>query len=563
MRKLLIILFLCFPMWASVAWVRTNGTDSVTTAASPQSLTLTTGSTAGNTLVVTFSWKSSARRVQYVCSGTSCTNATTTGCLFFPYTWGQPNSATTVASQIWIGLNCPATVTVIVAGFMVDSSGANGTAIADWAVNEYSGVVSIGQVTHATGSSTHPSVSITMQDSGNMLVMGSASLGSLGVPTSSVRNLRSALRNGTTSSFDAVAACDNTAASGSAAVCTVTITTGAWIAQGIELRTGSITSLTDHVQSFGTNISSTDTSTPTVLYTPLTGDPVLGTGGTTSTYNTVVCAASWTYLTTPQTPTVTTNSSWQGSTVDTLTKAVQEDDSSNASSAIFYGNVPPGVTYLTFTFGTALPSNGSFFVTCSQFNHIQRTSPLAVTCGQTNQTQGTLTCGSMTLGASCSSGCVVFYATTPDIPASTGAGFGPGSGYCAAASGYALLIPTTVGGYCTEYQIISSSGAVNPSLYSPIDTISINSNTWMRLVGFNTLEAAFIVDNTQGTALPSTGIHITRSMKYEISSGVSQYIYANCPGGPNHFNEGDMDQTQTTAALSIFDTNQVAYTVND
>ena len=101
---------------------------------------------------------------------------------------------------------------------------------------EYSGISVIGITKTATGTSTAPGITITTGDPNDWLVAVTSSPGSSGIAAAGTGNLENAARTGSSGGV-AGAACDNTVAAAGSLSCTVTTTSGAWSAAGVELRT--------------------------------------------------------------------------------------------------------------------------------------------------------------------------------------------------------------------------------------------------------------------------------------------------------------------------------------
>ena len=238
MRRILtfLLLLVCIPAHASVAYVQSDGSFSLTTAGTTQTDTLTHTTTAGDDILVGLSFKTATRSVKSI---------TATGAVFVPYVGEFPNGANDMAT-IWVCHKCAAISSMVVT--------ITGTSVFETEVEEYSGVVSYGQAVAQCGNSAqaacansaNPQGTITLQDSNNIIVMVSASLGSDGIPTAVTGNLRDAGRTGTTSSHVAGGFCDNTASSG-AVTCKVAITSSAWSSVTLELR-GGTSPMTDHVE---------------------------------------------------------------------------------------------------------------------------------------------------------------------------------------------------------------------------------------------------------------------------------------------------------------------------
>src|SRR5271154_3487155 len=129
------IIFTCASAFAAPAYVRSNLTAPFGTTGTTHTSALTNSSTAGNTVIAFVSWKAQAATMNYMCGGTSCNLTTSTG-KFMPYTKAAPSAST--SNQIWICRNCPSISTV--------TGSWSATTVADFQIEEYSGVVAIGQI---------------------------------------------------------------------------------------------------------------------------------------------------------------------------------------------------------------------------------------------------------------------------------------------------------------------------------------------------------------------------------------------------------------------------------
>jgi hypothetical protein len=190
-------------------------TPSAATCASPAITT-----TAGNDIVVAIAISDIFKSVSSIADGVNT------------YTFRAEHHGT-VRTEIWTAHNTLAlsagTITV-----NISSSGAGCAAI----FAEYSGIGAIGTTNSAfsSGGLTTATISLTTQDANNWVA---TSFGKLGASTyaSSVGNLRDQFVSVTT--VVNVALNDNTAASASAVVNTVTYTPAeAWDAAAVELRVG-------------------------------------------------------------------------------------------------------------------------------------------------------------------------------------------------------------------------------------------------------------------------------------------------------------------------------------
>jgi hypothetical protein len=189
-------------------------------ASSGAACTLTGPTTAGNLVIAGLTWTTASSSINYVVGNT-------TGSYFFPYAEVCNNRGS--CSAILICRDCSA-LTAVTPHF-------TGQTNYNLSIEEYSGVTAIGVTQATTGTSTTPGVTATTGDANDWLVAVTSSPGSAGIPSTGTGNLRNASSTGSTNSSVAGAACDNTAASAGSLSCTTTITSGAWSAAGVELRT--------------------------------------------------------------------------------------------------------------------------------------------------------------------------------------------------------------------------------------------------------------------------------------------------------------------------------------
>ncbi len=208
------------PAWGAIAFVSASHTIcSQTSGSSGAACTLTAPTTAGNTVIAGLTWHTASASINTVVGSA-------TSSYFFPY--AQVCGAGS-CSAILICRDCAA-LTSVTPNF-TQSTLYNLTA------EEYSGVAAIGITATATGTSAAPGVTITTGDPNDWLMAVTSSPGNSGVPAAGVGNLRNAARTGSSSSGVAGAACDNTVAAAGSLSCSVGITSGAWSAVGVELRT--------------------------------------------------------------------------------------------------------------------------------------------------------------------------------------------------------------------------------------------------------------------------------------------------------------------------------------
>jgi hypothetical protein len=220
-KRLIVTLSLlcCTPAWGAIAFVSaSHSICSQSSSSSGSACTLAAPTTAGNTIVAGLTWSNASASINTVAG-----NATSS--YFFPY--AQVCGANS-CSAILICRNC-ASLTSVTPNFTQSTQ-------YNLSAEEYSGVAAIGITRTATGTSTSPGITLTTGDPNDWLVAATSSPGSSGIPAAGTGNLENAARSGSSSSSVAGAACDNTVATPGSLSCSTTITSGAWSAVGVELR---------------------------------------------------------------------------------------------------------------------------------------------------------------------------------------------------------------------------------------------------------------------------------------------------------------------------------------
>ncbi len=147
---------------------------------------------------------------------------------------GITSASDSANAEVWIARSVPAGITTITTTWSAITVGTV-------TIAEYSGVVSLGQTTVATGTGTDASISLTTVDGNNVMVSGLSKEGTgiIGFSGASAGTLRTsglALGNGLPDVAGALV--DNTGASPGALTCTATHGSAApWAAVAVELRT--------------------------------------------------------------------------------------------------------------------------------------------------------------------------------------------------------------------------------------------------------------------------------------------------------------------------------------
>lgn len=506
---LLLSLSACRMGFGSIAYVSGSATTCTQASSSTtsQTCTLAAATTAGDTVKVGLAWKTTTSSVSGV---------TATGCTFFPYK-NTTSNGTSESVAVWIGQNCPSissvTVTLSAGSVWVTT------------VNEYSGVVAIGQVTSATGTSTQPSVSITIQDANDWVVMESASIGSDGVPTSNTGNLRSAGQTGSTSSDVAAGACDNTASSGSV-TCTDTITSGAWAAIGIELRTANPPDplLVDAVGT-GSN-----------AYSEVANGITFSLPQATLPGNSVICGLTYPYSSS-RTVSITDNES------NTWNLAVSVNNGSGSNTeALYYTAAAAGTLSITVTFDAAL--YGIQFA-CKEAYNIVASSPLDGTGSVADSTTSVVSTSALTTTAN---GDLIFeYGNySGEAPLN---GQKNWANAFAAGPGWSPIVADLVTGEFFQDIQQASAGSITPTY--DVEIVSDNSPAW------GAVAAAFKTSSSQGTPAPSSGLHIDHLIAETGSAATTTPMVLQFPS------DGNLVALATGLPCTVVDSVQNTYTANE
>ncbi|MFY9560031.1 MAG: hypothetical protein WAQ52_07345 [Terriglobales bacterium] len=176
--------------------------------------------TANNTVIIGLSWGPTTVSIKQLVGSDASS---------FFVTYAQKPDGTNTASALAICLNCAALTTV--------TPTFSGTTLYELNVAEYSGVVALGITGINAVTSAAPGLTFTTGDANDFVVVETSSLANNGIPTANTGNLRQANRTGTTAANVAGALIDNTVAAAGSVTANATITSSAWAAAGIELRT--------------------------------------------------------------------------------------------------------------------------------------------------------------------------------------------------------------------------------------------------------------------------------------------------------------------------------------
>jgi hypothetical protein len=353
--------------------------------------------------------------------------------------------------------------------------------------------------------------------------MESASIGSDGVPTSNTGNLRSANQTGSTSSDVAGGACDNTASSGSV-TCTDTITSGAWAAIGIELRTANPPDplLVDAVGT-GSN-----------AYSEVANGITFSLPQATLPGNSVICGLTYPYSSS-RTVSITDNESniWH--------QAVSVGSTANDMTvALWYTAAAAGTLTIKATFDTAL--FGLQFA-CKEAYNVVTNSPLDGTASIASSTTSTVATGSITTTAN---GDLIFeYGNwIGESPLNDQITY---VNDFVAGRGWSPIIADTITGEFFQDIQQSAAGSITPTY--DVEVSSGNSNAW------GAVAAAFKTSSSQGTAPPSSGIHIDHIFA-ETTGPAGRVILVQFPA------DGNFLAMPSSYTSTISDSMQNSYTQN-
>jgi hypothetical protein len=318
--------------------------------------------------------------------------------------------------------------------------------------------------------------------------MESASIGTDGVPTANTGNLRSANRTGSTSSDVAAGACDNTASSGSV-TCADTIASSAWAAIGIELRTANPADplLVDAV------------GTASNGWSEVANGITFSLPQATLPGNSIICGLTYPYSSS-RTVSITDNES------NTWHLAVSVNDTSSNTEALYYAAAAAGTLAITVTFDTTL--YGIQFA-CKEAYNIVASSPLDGTGSVADSTTSAVSTSAFTTTAN---GDLIFeYGNYNGYTPIGAGGQTPLVNAFIAGPGWSPIIADVNTGEFFQDIQQGSAGSITPTYDSEI--ISGNSNAW------GAVAAAFKTSGSQGTAPPSSGIHIDHIFSEVLASG--------------------------------------------
>jgi hypothetical protein len=298
--------------------------------------------------------------------------------------------------------------------------------------------------------------------------------------------------------------------------CADTITSSAWAAIGIELRTANPADPL-LVQALGTanNESSNPLSGATFSL------PQAALAG-----NAIVCGLTYPYSSS-RTVSITDNES------NTWSSAVSVSTSYTTVALWYAPNVAAGTLTITIAFDTTL--NWMQFA-CKEAYNIVASSPLDGTASVASATTSSVATGSITTTAN--NDLIFMYGNF------TGGGLSDYTNFVnfiAAGPGWSPIIADTITGEFFGDIQQSAAGSITPSY--DVEIISGYSNAW------GAVAAAFKTSTSQGTAPPSSGIHIDHIMSETIQGGTYTFqmpLDGNFLAVPNTYGATIVDSMQNS-----------------
>ncbi len=526
-RLALIFALLCSaPAWASIAYVSASGsTCHVTTAGTGSACTLAAATTANNDVIVGLAWKTTTRSIKKVVGSA-------TGSNFIIY--AQQKNGSGSASAILVCRNCPA-LTTITPTF-------SGTTLYELDVAEYSGVSWLGITGTSTATSTHPGLTFTTGDANDWVVVETSSLGNAGIPTANTGNLRQANRTGTTSSHVAGGLIDNTVASAGSVTADATITSGAWSASGVELRT---TAPKTYIW------PDCDSTHPCVIHHKDT----MALGNLNDTLTTPVyirvqpsLASNLLKLTITHPSAKTISSIVDNNSNTWATGATTTDATNGVTTEIRYVcGAGAGVNDIHITLSATLILGQIFQVSYDEISGIATSSCSDGTSG-TNLVQGTINPGSITTTVD---GDLIY---TFGIDTTGAQENGYGSGWEMPDDVSAVIWEHAWDNFMSMVSVQTTHGAINPTMY--VNAMDVNlQNNW------SIIAQAFKASSGAGTQPPSGRAWVTKDTMFrnDIASTLSWLLF---PTTGNAIVMQSSNPQVGTSIVGIRDNYFGAFTVN-
>lgn len=233
MRIFVFLVLAVCPAWAAITLVQSqnsgNNSNCHATAASTGAACTVAATTLGNDVLLHIGWHANTVSLTKVVGSSS-------SALFVIYSQQKNGAGTTGSASAWLVCrHCPA-LTSVTPTF-------SGSTKYEITMLEYSGVTWMGIPVITTGTSTAPGfttgagTAVTTGDNNDVIACGIASVGTSGVPTSGNGTFRKAAQTGSTTADVSVGVADATSASPASVQCSLAITSAAWSASAIELRT--------------------------------------------------------------------------------------------------------------------------------------------------------------------------------------------------------------------------------------------------------------------------------------------------------------------------------------
>lgn len=532
MRRYLWLFLLAFcplPAHASIAFVSASATACTQTSSTTKTATCTlaastSGTNSGRTIVVAVADKTNTSVLNSVTGSATCQ--------FFVRSQPYKNSTPSAVIQFATAQDCPALSTVTV------NMSANGVFV--MGVLEYSGVASIGRIanTSTQATNTHPAQSLTIQDANNYFVVMTGSLGNLGIPTAGTGcgttsgNLRLANRTGSTSSHVALGMCDNTAASGAISE-QDTITSGAWVAIGLELRTAN--------PADPLLVQAVASSTDAGLGVHAGNDYVFPFPQLALSGNAFICGMA---AQSGKTYTITDD---LGNTWTIRGTATGAHDDAIVFDSV--GSTITGASKITVHANTAFGTSGEYspHVKCKELNNINSYDSTAGAKTAVTQTGPNIATASIT-GSQDNDIYFEFVGSDLDFTVAPGANGVQLAPYITPGSGFSLIDPDVVFGECFQDFKQGTAAAVTPSC----DVENANP--------YNAVSVAYKTDSS-GTAAPATGLHIDHQATYVLNLAIETSRNIQIAADGNFLSYATTNSNAATYATA--DSHQNSYTASD
>jgi hypothetical protein len=484
-----IILFGASDAKAAIAFVSASATSCAqTTASVGVACTLAGTTTAGNVVIVGLSWRTVAVSLSKVVG--SATNSWFVIYTQAPYQCNGNTAGT--CSAILVCLDCAALTTVTPTFSATTKYVLN--------VAEYSGIDVMGITGTNTGTSASPTISLTTGDANDWIVTEFGDAGSA-TPTSNTGNLRKANNTGATGIAGALV--DNTASSAGSVTTSVTITSAAYSASSVELRT---TYAKTYIW------PDCDSTHPCLIHHKSTQQLDLSDTLTTPFYiHLQPSLANNLIKLTITHPSGSTISSVTDNNSQTWSSGKSITDSTDTTmvDVRFVCGATAGTSGIGITLSNTVASGSLMGVEADEYSGIATSSCERTNSGQLSTTRGTVQPGSMTV----TSGDLIyaFY-----VDATGGQQNGYPSGWFMPDDSSALIWEDMFNNMAAS-QSVAGSTSVNPTIYAnSYATTLADERTFI-------LGEAFKASSGSGTQPPSTTAWVVRDVMYRNDQPAAAY----------------------------------------